>query len=276
MKNKIVLSLLVLLAAHAAAQERYDGEPVDETFMMSVGGFFANNYNSKVRIDSTKLGLGTVINLEENLGVEKKVGVVKLDGFYRFNPRHRIEWGYISTTRKGSTEVLSEFQIGDNVYGVGSHVSSELRSNILKVDWSYSFINVKKYEAYVGFGLNIRKAEVKVEGNVAVNNLIDDVSASASISEYLPLPTFNVGFRYNFTDNLSLNYKGKVFALEYGDFRGQMRDTTLTLEHNTFENIGFGAGLNAFSSDIEATKGDFRGELESSYMGVLVYMKAYY
>lgn len=270
MKRLLVLSFLILLPTSVLAQALYDDEPQEETFMFSVGGFYSNNYDSKIRIDSTQLGVGTIINLEDNLGLDKSVGVVKVDGFYRFSPKYRMEFSYISTNRKGYAEINEDLQIGDQVYAAGNRLTSQFRSNILKVDWAYSFINVKKYEAKIGLGLNIRQALIDVDGVVAETN------KSVSVSEYLPLPTFNVGFRYNFTNNLALHYRSKIFAVNYGDYKGRIKDTTFALEHNTFSHIGFGLGINAFSSNFEAEGNNFRGEIETSYMGLLLYMKGYY
>ena len=276
MKKILLVHIALLFSSYSFAQERYDGEPVDETFMMSIGGLYSNTYETVIRVDSLTLGLGSVINLEDNLNVDRSVSVVKLQGFYRFNPRHRIEWNYMSTNRTGYSKINNEIQIGEDVYAVGSQLNSKFRSNILKMDWSYSFINVKKYEAYYGFGLNIRKASIKLEGRAEVNGALEGKELSVSVSEYLPLPTFNIGFRYNYTDKLSINYNAKIFSISYGDFSGKIKDISLTLEHNTFEHIGFGVGLNSFSSDVEAENNAFKGKIETSYMGVVVYLKAYY
>lgn len=52
------------------------------------------------------------------------------------------------------------------------------------------------------------------------------------------------------------------------------KTANLLLEHNTFENLGIGFGINLFNFDLTANDGDFRGELDNNYLGFLVYIKA--
>jgi len=75
---------------------------------------------------------------------------------------------------------------------------------------------------------------------------------------------------------LTVNWRYEIFALSYGDFAGSFQDSTLTYENNTFGHFGFGAGISNFNFDLEIEDDDWRGEVESSYFGLMVFVKAQY
>ncbi len=88
----------------------------------------------------------------------------------------------------------------------------------------------------------------------------------------LPLPKVSAGMRYNIRDNLAVNFRFENFFLELGDSKGRMGDAYLLLDYDITKNFGIGGGLNTYNFDVETTKDDdLRGEVESSYVGLLLY-----
>jgi len=262
--------LLVVFAGPALAQARYDGIDPAERFSIRFGGFRQDRMDTTIRVDSTALNLGTIVQLEDTLDVDDQVSVFRVDGFYRFNPRHRLDWIWFETKREGTVTLLEDIEIGDIVFMAGESLKTEYRNSLIKLGWSYSFINVQKYEFFIGAGLNFRDLKFKATNTIGGGVDTEDADVLA------PLPTLNIGGRYNFTGKSSLNYRYEVFGLSYGDFDGKLQEATLLFEHNTFGHFGFGGGINSFNFDLELEDSDWRGELETSYLGFLAFFKAYF
>ena len=278
MRNRWLVFILLtnsMLAMPAYSQARYDNHQTKDKFSIRIGGFHQEDIDSNIRIDSKSLGLGTIISLEDNLNVGNSLGVVRIDGHYRFNNRHRIEWAWFSTKRDGTATVVNnDLQIGDEIFEVGTRISTEWDSDLLKAGWSWSYINVERYEFYLGAGLNIRKMSLKFDGVLATGEEIQQETFDEGVTA--PLPTFNFGGTYNFTNKLSLQWRFELFGIEAGDFEGSFQDTYFLVEHNTFKNVGFGGGLNSFNFDLTTEDDDLRGEIDTSYTGFLLYVKAYF
>jgi hypothetical protein len=264
------IAVLAGIASPARAQARYDGTKPAERFSISVGGFQQDDLDTTIRLDSSSLGLGTIIQLEDLLKVDNEVTTLRVDGFFRFNPRHRLDWTYYHTNRDGTVTLLEDITIGDTEFMAGDQVYTEYDSGLFKVGWNWSFINVAKYEFYLGAGLNFRDMKFTAA------NTLGGGSDSESGDVLAPLPTFNFGLRYNFTGKSSLRWHYELFALEYGDYAGSFQDSTLTFQHNTFGHFGFGAGVSNYNFDVEFEDDDWRGEVTNSYFGLLIFVKAYY
>lgn len=276
MKKTLTLTLLTLALCltstfdQVLAQARYDDHELRDRFRITLGVFGTNNTSSKLRIDSNSLGLGTIIDLEDGLNVEDSATVARLDGFYRFNRAHRIEWTAYSLTRNGRNTLNTSITIGDTVFPVGFTVDSEWKLKINQMGYSWSFINVDKYEMFLGAGLNVRDLSVTFSGTDPLSGTVRTYDGDGS----LPLPTFSAGMRYNILDKLAVRFRFENFFLEIGDSKGLMQDAYLLLEYDFTKNFGIGGGLNAYTFDVESKKDDFTGEIESSYFGLLLYFTA--
>ncbi|MCZ6779047.1 MAG: hypothetical protein O7F16_08755 [Acidobacteria bacterium] len=266
----VVTLLCAGLAAPVQAQERYDDSKPREKFQIRVGGYYQRDIKTTLRIDSTSVNLGSFLELEDNLDVDSELSVLRVDGFYRFNPRHRIDWTWYVSNREGLTTLEEDLEIGDQIFPAGASVESELKSSLLKIGYSWSFINVRKYEFYLGGGLNFNDFSFRFVGQTGTEIFVEDEGV------VFPLPTVNFGGRYNFTEKTQLSARWELFDLAYGDYEGRLQEVTLTLEHNTFNHIGFGGALSSFLTQLEIDDDDWRGELERSHNGVQLFMKFYY
>ena len=102
-KNNYFITVLVLASAwglasfsYAFADDRYDDLPPTEKFKIRIGGFLIDSFDTTARFDSARFPVGSLIDLEDNFDVDSSETVLRIDGFYRFNKRHRIDWKCIA------------------------------------------------------------------------------------------------------------------------------------------------------------------------------------
>jgi hypothetical protein len=167
--HKTILLIAILTVglvdwSYAFADDRYDEHPPEERFQIRIGGFIID------RFDSTQFPVGTLIDLEENFEVDSRESVLRIDGFYRFSKQHRIDWTYYRSRRDGESVATEEYVIGDPddpeggfIIPKDARISTDWNFDLLKLGYVWSFLNKRRYEAFVGAGLNIRKVDVKIE-----------------------------------------------------------------------------------------------------------------
>ncbi len=92
----------------------------------------------------------------------------------------------------------------------------------------------------------------------------------------MPLPVVGFYFRYNMGKRWRFKGKSEVFYLEFEDFEGNLTDTSLNFEHQTWKNVGFGFGFNRISFDLDADPSDedFRGRFKNVNDGLRAYVFA--
>ena len=278
----IFLGLACGLAAvsTAVADDRYDEYPPAERFKLRIGGFVIDRFDTTARFDSTRFPIGTLIDLEEDFKVDSSETVMRIDGFYRFNRRHRIDWTWYRSRRNGTSIAQQDFIIGDPddpeggfIIPKDSGIRASWNFDLLKVGYAWSFLNKRRYEMFIGTGLNIRNLDIDIAYQAAISTFSD--SDRFEGEGLIPLPTAVIGGRWNLTDKWQSIFRYELFMLQVGDYSGSQQDFQLLFEHSTFKHVGFGLGINTVDINIRARDQKIRGEFDSRILGLLGYIKFY-
>ena len=158
MKTSVLAATVSLVVAlggpipQSWAQERYDDKPLANRFAIRIGGFLVQRFDTTVRLDSKQVPIGTVVDLEDSLQVDSDAQVARIDGYYRFNKKHRINFGWFSVNREGDAVVTQEIRWGDPETGEeiiiepGARVLSQYDFDVVNVSYSWSFLNTWRYD----------------------------------------------------------------------------------------------------------------------------------
>jgi hypothetical protein len=129
----------LLAAGTAAAQSDYTGPW--EKGSIALGGFISTT-KSQFQLNSETLGVGTMVDLEDGLGLDSDYTSFRVDAFYRMGStrRHQLELHYYQSNRDGARVTQQDYQIGDQVFPAGTGVSSELDLWFANLNYSYALV----------------------------------------------------------------------------------------------------------------------------------------
>jgi len=256
------ISLLVaacLLATGSQAEQ--SNHWIDEDKFKFTIGTFITNYDTEFRLTSSTLGRGTNISFEDDLGLEESNEVVRLDGHYRFSPRHRLEFSYFDLSRDGKIVTTRPIIIDDTLFREGSALSTKFDYRVLKLAYAYSFWQTEKFDLSASGGLYTFDVDLQV--NSTDGKQEDDAGTA-------PFPMFGLHLDYRFTKAVYFSTSFEYFVIDKDDFEGELTDARIGIEYRPFENIGFGLGYNVATIFAEDTGSD--DEFHFEYDGILVYI----
>jgi len=256
LKYLILIYGLMTPLAHAETRQA-------EIFELDIGTFITER-STDVRIDSKTLGSGTTINAEDDLGLRKNKDVLRLDLSVRVGENHRLNLAYYDLTRNARRVTDKVIQYGDLVLPASSELSSEFGLEIIKAGYTYSFVNSETVEVGVSAGVFVQRYETSIE-------LTANSSIRESASMTAPLPVLGLRGAWYINQLWQVKASLDVFSLDYDDYKGRLTDVVIALEHNTFENIGFGLAYNATHFKLEAESSNFQGEVNLDYDGLMLY-----
>jgi hypothetical protein len=248
--------VLLLLAATANAE-------TDPRFSISVGAFFTDR-DTKTSI-SGEAGSGTDVDLESDLGLEDSDTVFRLDGYWRFAEKHRIDFSAFDLSRSASKLLERDITWGDTTYPVNTQVDATLDLAIYKVAYTWEFL--KRGRSFLGasLGLYVMDVDSTLDSSLLARREAHDLTA--------PLPVLGLRGEYRFADRWSLRGSGEIFFFEQGDFDGSLYDLFAGLDFSITDNIAIGVGVNAVKLDIDVSKSGFQGNMDWEYQGALAYLK---
>jgi hypothetical protein len=255
-------------AASGALASEADTEALPwKTWEFALGGFLMT-HDASLRVDSDTLGIGTEIDMENDLGFDKNIETFRFDADWRFLPRHRASFSVYQYSRDAIRTISRDIQFGDETFLINTSVVSEFDFTVYKASYAYSVIQNEKFDLGLSAGLHL----MDIKASIAVTGL----GASESAKLLAPLPVFGLRGTWAITPKLFLKGNLDVFAITIDDTRGTFTDALVALEYNAFEHVGFGVGYNRLYMNIEAEGDKFNGEVGAGFGAVLVYGKVFF
>jgi len=256
-----VVLLLVCLALFvpgvAAAQD-------DNRFSLSLGVFITDR-SSETSVDAADGSTGSPVDLEPEFGIDASQSVFRLDGYFKFNERHRIDFSVFDLSREATRQIDTEITWDGIVFPINTIVDSEIDFNIYKIAYTWSFLRREK--GYLGFTGGLYVADLGAY--LSAENIVDGAGGGVTA----PLPVIGLRGEYRFTDKWIFRASGELFGLEYEAFDGSLVDLYAGIDYRMFEHVAIGLGLNSVKLDVDISDSDLAGSLDWQYEGVLLFFK---
>jgi len=231
--------------------------------MIRLGNYFVDKATTNITILSNA-GIGSGINFKDDLGGKDTDSIPRIDAYYRFNYSHRMDFTAFSVHRPGSKTLTVDLTIGDETYNATETLASEIKYTVYKLGYAYSFYHSDKVELSMLAGLSFTSYDINYSLESGSRANTSDVTA--------PLPTIGLSMGYKFNPNWSVHYKSESFFIELNDtIRGALLSYELDIEYKLFKNFAIGAGISRLSTDVEIKKNNWKGSIEDSHRGILLY-----
>jgi len=261
----VVTGIAVLGLSIAAAPAMAQSGASDRERGSIVFGAFITNRDTTTRLDSNA-GLGTDIDLENDLGLDSSLTVFRFGGDYWAGDRHRFDLSVFDLSRSSSRRINKTIEFGDQIFEIDTTVNSENDLTIYKVDYTYSFLN--RDWGYLGLTGGLYVASTKL----GLSEATPGTAESESLTAPLPL----IGFRgeYAITDRITLRGSSQWFGIDTGDVKGTLRDVYVAADYRLGERWAVGLAYDEVTMTIKADDSSgFTGELDWGYDGWLAYVK---
>jgi hypothetical protein len=272
------IAVIIASVGQTWAQKSYDDHKPEDRFYIRLGGFEQTDIRTTLNLGAKTpqggVAAGAIIVMESLFDVDESVATVRLDGWYRFSKKNRINWTYWRTDRQGvntynGDEPIEIIPDGGFTIQPGDTIKVDDRTTFFAVSYTYSFLNTSKYELWIGGGLNFQTIDKKLRADLDgdVFNEQEDVKAT------IPIPVLQFGGRWNFSPRWRMLLTQELFGIKIGDFSGKLNNTRILAEVNLTKNFGIGAGFERYIFQVDAETDDFRGSLDTSYTGLSIYIK---
>jgi opacity protein-like surface antigen len=255
--------LLALLSVSASSPALAQSTDFDR-FSISLGVFLLNG-DTKTQLDGQIPNSGTPVDLENDLGFDKSDSVFRVDGYFRFNEKHRLDFSNFDLSRSASKQIQEDIEWNGEFFPVDTAVDAKLNWNIYKLAYTWSFL--RRDKGYLGATAGLYVADV------GTSLAAESIGRSSSGGVTAPLPVFGLRGQYDLAEKWSLRGSAEIFAIEYGDYSGYLYDVYAGLDYQLTQHVAVGLGLNSVKLNLGVDKGNFSGDLDWRYDGGLLFLK---
>ena len=223
-------------------------------------------FDTTLRIDPSATIKGTVLNAEDDLGLDDSQFLMLGELTLLPGDRHLVRLSGLSARRSAQAVLDRGIIFEDNVYFRGETVDSELNITMFGLTYGYRFIANERAELTASFGLQV----VEVEANAVVRNrVVRDPESGVA-----PLPLIGLEGRYDFTPQWGFEARVQYLTANVEDVDGSIMDFRAAVTWRTNPHLVFGLGYRSLSFDIDSQNESTPGFVDMKITGPTLFIRA--
>ena len=193
--------------------------PEQPKFEFRVGAFL-DNVDSRIVRDADNGRVGDEIDVENLLGLPEEETLLHAEALYRIGYFHRLEMGYLKSSRSGTTTLQRSIDFGDRTFPEGTTVDSRLETRVVRFAYAYSLINDPQKEIGVMGGVHLTEFDTIVADSVSGEREITNATT--------PLPVIGLHGGLSLGSRASLGARIQVFRMDFHRYEGSLNFATST------------------------------------------------
>jgi len=241
----------------------YEGELFRSTGFEFRIGMYNNQTDSKIVQAPVDGSPAEEVDVEDVLGVNRRKQIVHFEGVWRFAPFHRLEIGHFQLGRDSDTTLLTDIQLGDEVFTEGTRIDVDVELRVTKAAYGFSLMNDAQKELGILAGVHITNYEALV--------VAPDTGQSVETSISTPLPVIGAYGSVALGPRTDLSANLQLFRMEFDHYSGSLNNFYLGLTHYFSDTIGAGIGYNVYLMNLDSADDDLRGSLKMRHHGPIVF-----
>jgi len=237
---------LALLAPLVHADGDYIS-PTDDRLRVSLGVMKVSS-STTIRADSTTGVTGTVLNGEDQFGLDKSDYEPEFEVMVRAGTRNRLWLNYFTLDRDGSTIVQEPISFRDVVLQPGEPLQSELDLRVLSITYGYSFWRSEKLELAATLGIS--SIQIDAQAKVATEQVhVNETETAAG-----PFPTPGIAATWSVSRHFYLDGRVQYLNLHIGNLDGSLGMGELDAIYRFQPNIALALGYTEVKAHVDSTK----------------------
>ncbi len=226
----------------------------------------SGDLDTDIRVDPTLATPGTLINAEDDLGLDDNKLLPLVELTLLPGERHLIRLSGFSLRRSAQQVIDQTIVFDDQTYRPGERVASTLNLTSFGLTYGYSVAKTQRVDLALTFGVQI----VEVEANAVVRSRV----VRESETGVTPLPLAGIEGRFDFNDRWSLEARVQYLSVEFDEIDGSVLDARGALTWRMNPYLVFGLGYRQFDVQVDSRDIDDPGIFDMKMAGPLLFMRA--
>jgi hypothetical protein len=260
--------VLMTTAVAALAQEAPapPASPITDRFAARVSYYRASASTTGSVTDPTLTTPGTVISMENDLGLSDKVNQGRVEFIFRLGQRNRMRVDLWQVDRSATQAPTKTIVFGDITLLPTDQVASNFFWRQSDFTYTYSVLRHARFELGVGVGLHL--IEASTSAHVYARGLQESFDGAG------PFGTVAVDGTFLITDRFSFNARGQYMSLTLGNSKGKLGDYHADVQFRWKPNLAFGLGYESTTDQVNVTSGNPYGDMRFDVHGAELFVRA--
>ncbi len=219
-----------------------------------------------LRVDESPTQPGTLINAEDDLGLEDFKLLPQVELTLLPGERHLVRLSAFAINRSAQKQIEKEISFDNEDYQVDERVDSLLNITMFGLTYGYRFLVHQRSEISATIGVQI----ADVEANAVVRSRV----LRESESGVAPLPLVGIEGRFDFTPRIAVEARAQYLTVDVDEVSGSILDARLGVTWRFNPYLAVGLGYRAFAIDVDSQDEGTPGFVDLSVNGPLLFVRA--
>ena len=222
--------------------------------------------DTDLRIDRTLATPGTMVNAEDDLGLDD-MKILPL-GEITLLPgeRHLLRLSGFGLRRTEEQAIDRTIVFDEQTYLPGEIVDSTLNLTMVGLTYGYSIVQTREFDLALSFGIQV----IEVEANAVVRSRV----VRESETGVTPLPMAGIEGRYDFNERWSVEARFQYLSVEFDEIDGSVMDARAALTWRANPHLVLGLGYRNFGVEVDSRDVDTPGFVDLLMAGPLLFLRA--
>jgi hypothetical protein len=270
MGNLMRLGWLLAAAPLLLAQPAL-AENLNHKFSLQAQVFFPG-IDSSVRVDQNNGDLGTVVDFENDLDLNKHSTVPSFRAGWRINDDWMFIGEYYALNRDSTATLDRDIIVGDTTYPVSGSITGGFDSDIYRFTINNLILQRENLEVALAIGFHGTDFKIFVEGDGEVNG-VPGQFRSESRSVFAPLPTIGAMVNWEVAPRVTLGGRFDWLSLSIDEYSGRLVNTEISAAYAIHKNIDVGLLYRLVDYEVKVRKDDWNGRVDYQFSGPAIFVE---
>jgi len=265
---------LVVISTTTSAEALKGIHPLQsDRFVIGLGGF-APDLSGEFSVDSSTGEDGTDVDFQDDMGLDDSATLPAAAIHWRLSNKSRIQGEYFNIGQSHRAVLGRDINIGDVEFEIGADLKSDMRIDIARVFYGYSFVKNDKAELGAGAGLHYINMDISVSGQARVNG-IETPKVETGVDEWAILPNVGAYANYAFSPKWITTARVDWISVNIDKYSGGLWNVEAALQYQMLKHVGIGLAYRYIDFNVgieEDGKADIEAEI--AYSGPMLFFTA--
>jgi hypothetical protein len=265
-KNGLAVLWLALAVSSAYADGDYFS-PTDDRVRLSLGIMRVSS-STLVQVDSNAGTPGTLINAEDDLGLDSSNIEPDVQAMVRVGERQRLTFDFFTLDRSATKTLQGQpIVFGDVVLQTGDPVQSTLNLRTFGFAYGYSFWHSETLEFAATLGINDTDINSSVRVQTQTSHVFQREDAAG------PFPTLGLDGTWVVSKRFYFAGRAQYLQVHLHNLEGSLGMYELDALYRFRPNVSFGVGYTALKADLDSTKTTHAGFFDFDTNGPEIFVR---
>jgi hypothetical protein len=260
----LLLGALALIGEQARAGDYLS--PTDERVRITLGAMHVSS-STTLRADSSTQTPGTVLNGEDQFGLDKSDWEPKFQAMVRVATRHRISFDYFTLDRSGGVLVEKPITFRDVTFNANEPLKTQLSLRTLGITYEYSFWHSEKLELAATFGVHATEIAARAQVDTQTIHTIQTDNQAG------PVPTVGIDATWAISKRFYVDGRVQYLSVHVKNLDGSLGFYTFDALYRYRPNVSLGIGYTDVTAHLESLRSSQAGLFDFKSRGPEMFIR---